>query len=376
MRPKQSPTGQKPHSGKTAVKAKKSPRRKAPKSDRASIASLVGALGFAVLLLTGYLVTSGTSYTVPSFSVLRTSDNAESSTKKSKGKAHEMSRVVVTVDKTHSTGQPWDGLSNPPDLALCFTANETHYCEPEADSPQTLSRAHCKDSLVCRFNKIEVPKGYFTVTVIDIDPSKNELVGTGRCKAGSACRIGDALVQIAAQRQKVVSKPKPQETLKNSHQAPPTTEKASEMTESVIAKAEEPPPEDIPPKKVESDRETMFRLLKGSPVPGKNNRQVFASVSKFKTWVKTTKINRHIEKINVYGVGSAVDSDVLIVTMKAAWESQTKAFRLRMAQKLWKQWAHIDSPEQLSRSYLWLDNKKGQRVGGSRVVNGSVIWVR
>ncbi|HIA02478.1 MAG TPA: hypothetical protein EYN66_11300, partial [Myxococcales bacterium] len=184
-RPHQSHTGQKPLSDGQTTKARCPPTQRKLRTDGASLTSLVGALLFAVLMLVSYMLTSGSSYKMPTVNTAKASSEA----KANKSNQQRKTKVLVTVSKTRSNGHAWDGLSNPPDLALCLLSNGRSYCEPSADSPATVSKPRCKDSFKCNFKTIQIPTGQFMVVVIDVDPTMNETVGSGYCRAGMKCQI-------------------------------------------------------------------------------------------------------------------------------------------------------------------------------------------
>jgi hypothetical protein len=89
-----------------------------------------------------------------------------------------------------------------------------------------------------------------------------------------------------------------------------------------------------------------------------------------------TTAARDVTAAEVYRVGQAMHSDVMVVTVASSWLSRTKATRLRHAKELWRRWAQLNSPDDPNRSYLWIDDPSGKRVGGSRVMSGSLVWVK
>ena len=365
-RPHQSPKGQKPLSDDQTTKSHRPPAQRMPRTDGASLASLVGALLFAVLMLVGYMLTSGSSYKMSAVDVARASSEA----KANESNQQRKTKVSVTVSKTRSNGHAWDGLSNPPDLALCLLSNGRSYCEPNAESPATVSKPRCKDSLKCNFKTIQIPTGQFMVVVIDVDSGINETVGSGFCRAGMKCQLGDAQVMIAHNPRSVSHK------VAAGKQVTPSKRKlipVKRLQPEKQAKQIVAGPKNATAEPNKPDNNTLFRLLNPKAnTPASDH----AHIKRFTTLMGNTRAGKNILNAAVYQVGKIVHSDVLVITMNSKWHQQAKKQRLKHAQKIWEGWAGINSPDEPSRSYVWLDDTKGRRVGGSRIVNGSVIWVQ
>jgi len=96
---------------------------------------------------------------------------------------------------------------------------------------------------------------------------------------------------------------------------------------------------------------------------------------------------RHVEEFNTALSAPAIKAymanaklsdlspDDLEVTVTTRWHYEPKAIRLQMAQVIWKAWAGIHRPEKPDAAYITLRDASGNKVGGSRVMGGSLIWV-
>lgn len=84
---------------------------------------------------------------------------------------------------------------------------------------------------------------------------------------------------------------------------------------------------------------------------------------------------------------AAAKADGLIRSVKAAgetmtvvvdnrWHEEVYQNRLQAAQVLWQLWAKIHTPDHLDRSRLLITDGMGNKVGGSRALAGSLIWVK
>ena len=63
------------------------------------------------------------------------------------------------------------------------------------------------------------------------------------------------------------------------------------------------------------------------------------------------------------------------LTVGSSWHSLSYTRRYDMAQVLWRSWASIYSPNEPDKAYLEIRDVSGRRVGGSRWLAGSLIWV-
>jgi hypothetical protein len=68
--------------------------------------------------------------------------------------------------------------------------------------------------------------------------------------------------------------------------------------------------------------------------------------------------------------------DRLTVFVGNDWHYQPYQTRLQISQNLWGKWASIHSPNDLDISRLKVTDANGNKVGGSRFLAGSLIWVK
>lgn len=86
--------------------------------------------------------------------------------------------------------------------------------------------------------------------------------------------------------------------------------------------------------------------------------------------------------LKIAGVDSSIISrvsqsgDSLTIVVANAWHYQPYQLRLQAAQNLWETWARIRSPNDPDKARLDLTDQNGNRVGGSRWLAGSLIWVK
>jgi hypothetical protein len=337
--------------------------------------SLVGALLFATALLVSYVLTSDLPYGTPT-TVIGTRNTQEAVKKGSSA------LITVTVNPHRGNGHAWDELANAPDIAICILTSTRTYCDPDAVNPASISKARCRDSFKCGFHAIHIPKGYFTVVVIDVDTPINEIIGTAQCRAGMTCQAGEALVAIAKHAGAPNAEAAPAQLVQETT-APPTRGPEEQLNPPTREPEEQldPSAEEVsavvPPEPKEKDHDRLFRLLNAKTrVDSSSGQSSRTNAALFMEKVSKSDSGRHILNAEVYQVGKAMHSDVLVVTVGDGWHPQSKGTRLKQAKRLWKGWARINSPSDLNRSYLWIDSSNGKRVGGSRVMSGSLVWVK
>lgn len=68
--------------------------------------------------------------------------------------------------------------------------------------------------------------------------------------------------------------------------------------------------------------------------------------------------------------------DTVILTVTNYWHVMHYQNRLQAAQNLWAGWAKLKSPREPDRARLSLVDFNGNKVGGSRFLAGSLIWVQ
>lgn len=104
-------------------------------------------------------------------------------------------QVDITVDGAKANGQPWDGVRDAPDVALCITVGTQTSCFPEGRAEAEVHRAQCQDANICRFPDLVLPPGA-RLTIVDVDVLANDVVGVGFCSPNAPCRVGAAQVLI------------------------------------------------------------------------------------------------------------------------------------------------------------------------------------
>ena len=58
-----------------------------------------------------------------------------------------------------------------------------------------------------------------------------------------------------------------------------------------------------------------------------------------------------------------------------SWHRDVYQVRYQVAQTLWKAWAGIHSPNEPDKARIDILDLNGNKVGGSRIWAGSLIWV-
>lgn len=66
----------------------------------------------------------------------------------------------------------------------------------------------------------------------------------------------------------------------------------------------------------------------------------------------------------------------LIVTVVNSWHYEPQQIRMQAAQNLWETWARVYAPKNVDRARLSVVDQNGNEVGGSRILGGSLIWVK
>ena len=108
----------------------------------------------------------------------------------------DIATIYIEVDKQKASEKSWDVSKGAPDIAICVS-NELvgTMCLPEGDSINSVINAECKDSYKCRFSAL-IPNDEFKIYVVDVDLVLNDIIGTGHCRRGETCTIGQAIVEI------------------------------------------------------------------------------------------------------------------------------------------------------------------------------------
>jgi hypothetical protein len=106
--------------------------------------------------------------------------------------------IAIHVEPKKADGKDWDFAGGLPDIGFCLSVGETRTCYP-GGKPKLAggSKAVCQDALECT-TTVQIPADAreIVVEVIDIDIAANDVIGSGTCRVGETCRIGQATVTI------------------------------------------------------------------------------------------------------------------------------------------------------------------------------------
>ena len=105
-------------------------------------------------------------------------------------------RVTVKVDDKKPNGKAWDAFGGKPDISLCVSGGGSTQCYPDGGSVLEIMEPQCRDTFRCTFSGVKVPKGSFTLTVVDVDFAANDRVGSASCKKGGSCSGGSASISV------------------------------------------------------------------------------------------------------------------------------------------------------------------------------------
>lgn len=83
---------------------------------------------------------------------------------------------------------------------------------------------------------------------------------------------------------------------------------------------------------------------------------------------------RLVKSVSVRRIGD--DGWQATLTVADIWHLRHYQLRLQDAQSLWEAWARIASPKAPDSARIKLVDQRGNEVGGSRVLGGSLIWVQ
>ena len=82
-----------------------------------------------------------------------------------------------------------------------------------------------------------------------------------------------------------------------------------------------------------------------------------------------------IDNSTIHSVSVSGD-DTATIKVANSWHFIPYQIRLQAAQNLWKVWASIASPTDRDKASIILTDLNGNKVGGSRLLAGSLIWVK
>ncbi len=80
-----------------------------------------------------------------------------------------------------------------------------------------------------------------------------------------------------------------------------------------------------------------------------------------------------VRRVSVKKIGDSILEATL--TVGNTWHVRHKQIRLQDAQALWELWATIASPKEPDSARIKIVDLRGNEVGGSRILGGSLIWV-
>lgn len=88
-----------------------------------------------------------------------------------------------------------------------------------------------------------------------------------------------------------------------------------------------------------------------------------------------------LQLLNEAGAGSLIheiktDGYNATITVANGWHYMVYQERLQSAQNLWKIWATLSDPPEYDHAFISITDYNGNRVGGSRWLAGSLIWVK
>ncbi|MGG6295257.1 hypothetical protein ACQ4M4_12780 [Leptolyngbya sp. AN02str] len=91
-----------------------------------------------------------------------------------------------------------------------------------------------------------------------------------------------------------------------------------------------------------------------------------------------TNLVRTVDPESTAVVSIAADPNIegqIIIEVSQAWHYDPKQVRLQAAQALWESWAKIHNPNEPDKARIQLVDGRGNSVGGSRFLAGSLIYV-
>ncbi len=78
----------------------------------------------------------------------------------------------------------------------------------------------------------------------------------------------------------------------------------------------------------------------------------------------------------IVGVSKGLSDNEVRITVNKDWHILEYEVRLKLAQDLWKMWAKILPPQLRIQARITLADETDTKVGGSRLLGPSRIWVR
>ena len=107
-------------------------------------------------------------------------------------------QLSIEVAGTKEDGRAWDGgfgAEKNPDIAICLSDGSNTRCYPDGSSKGLIMASECRNSFSCLFNVTIEPGKMYTLSVIDVDVSNNDLIGEGTIMRGIGGRqMGQAYI--------------------------------------------------------------------------------------------------------------------------------------------------------------------------------------
>jgi hypothetical protein len=102
--------------------------------------------------------------------------------------------LTISVTEAKPNGTPWDGLGDPPDIAVCIEG----HCWPDGDSPRRVRHPLCQDKVPCSLREVMLtPDSRIKIDVVDVDGLFNDEIASGSCKVANTCFIGSATLTFS-----------------------------------------------------------------------------------------------------------------------------------------------------------------------------------
>ena len=109
-------------------------------------------------------------------------------------------------------------------------------------------------------------------------------------------------------------------------------------------------------------------LAVNGPVQPAANVNTTEAISEFNSQLASENYTWAIDAVKL-------DRDTLVISVRDFWHRQGKQDRLQAAQNMWAMWAEVYSPDDPDKARIRITDTNGNRVGGSSVAAGSILWV-
>jgi hypothetical protein len=139
-----------------------------------------------------------------------------------------------------------------------------------------------------------------------------------------------------------------------------------------------PRPKAVPSAAPAADPEQIARA-KADDLASKESREAAAAQEKERA---SKNLASFMDAIKSGGIANSVVQSVSVdrnratITVVNGWHTTAYQIRLQTAQNLWETWATIASPQNVDAARISIVDLRGNEVGGSRAIAGSLIWVQ